>query len=326
MRNDRIIPGTILVFIGGLFLLNNFGYIDFSWGALFNLWPLFLIIGGVNLVFAHNRTGWATGLKVFVLLAGMGIIIYAGTGHRYSHNWNWGNRQDYTFDDEDSTDNSNQPDSIKKIEGTSQFNASYHTDIKTAILNISGGATKYTIDDTTNQLFDASTREHGAGYYLKTNLDGVTETLDFTMNSRHHGFIFNWGGHRSNQAVIRLNPNPDWEINVETGATKIDFDLSKFKVTKLKLSGGVASFDVKLGQPVGDSHVDVSTGVSNVRIHIPQNAACEVITDTGLSDKHFEGMDKISDNHYQSPGFANAANKFYVNINGGVSNFRVQRY
>jgi len=66
--------------------------------------------------------------------------------------------------------------------------------------------------------------------------------------------------------------------------------------------------------------------MASVNISIPQNAACEIETDSGLSSNNFDGFTKTDDGHYQTPGFANAKNKIHINIDGGMSDFKVNRY
>ena len=83
MKNDRLIPGLILVLIGAAFLLDNFGYIDFHWSNIWHLWPIFLIIGGVNLVFAHNKSPLATTLKIGVVILGFGLLLFGNFGNRF---------------------------------------------------------------------------------------------------------------------------------------------------------------------------------------------------------------------------------------------------
>ena len=56
MKNDKLIPGVILVLIGGAILLANYGYLHFHWWNIFRLWPILLVIGGINLLFAHNKS------------------------------------------------------------------------------------------------------------------------------------------------------------------------------------------------------------------------------------------------------------------------------
>ncbi|MDB4901222.1 MAG: hypothetical protein JWQ63_503 [Mucilaginibacter sp.] len=324
MRNDKLIPGLVLVFIGAAFLLNNFGYIHFHWYNIFHLWPIFLVIAGVNLVFAHNKSPWATILKIAVVVFGLGLLFFGDFGDRFNfwpgrhmyYNNDMDNNNDNN-DDSDSTDSSN----VKSV-GNGRFVEPYKADIKIARLNISGGGTSYTLNDTTNQLFSANTKDTYGRYDFSHSQDDSVYVLDFKMRD-HHGFNFDSD---KNAAIMRLNPNPVWEIHVETGATKLDFDLSKFKIRELYLHGGAASFNVKLGAPLALTNVDVQTGVSGVDISIPQNAACSVETDSGLSDNHFEGFNKTRDNNYETPGFAAAKNKIHIHISGGLSDFKVRRY
>ena len=146
--------------------------------------------------------------------------------------------------------------------------------------------------------------------------------MDFKMKD-HNGIDFD---SEKNRADMSLNANPEWEINVETGATKLDFDLSKFKVRELKLHGGAAAFDVKLGNPLAMTDVDIQTGVSAIKISIPENAACSIETDSGLSGNDFDGFNKTTDNNYETPGYAAAKNKIHIHMSGGLSDFKVKKY
>ena len=151
MKNDKIIPGLILVLIGLAFLLDNFGYINFHWGNIFHLWPIFLIIGGVNLVFAHNNTPIASVAKIGVIILGFGLLLFGNFGDRYSWPWysySWqdhghNNHDNNDSDDDDDDDDTTGVKNIVKVDGVSNFNLPYTADAKTAELHISGGGTKY---------------------------------------------------------------------------------------------------------------------------------------------------------------------------------------
>jgi len=323
MKNDKLIPGLVLVVIGAAILLANYGYLHFHWWNIFRLWPIFLVIGGVNLILANNKEPWATVLKVAVVIGGLCLLFFGNFGERYNF---WPGRH-FSYNNNDNDDNDDEDDNSNagavKVIGNGTFNEPYKADIKTVRLNISGGATSYTLSDTTNQLFSASTKDNRSDRYtFSHSTDDSVYVLDFHMR-KHNGF--NWDSDK-NRVDFRLNTNPVWDINVETGASSLDFDLSKYKVKELKLHGGAASFKVKLGMPVAMTDVDVQTGVSGVDISIPQNAACSVETDSGLSDNHFEGFTKTSDNNYETPGYASAKNKMHIHISGGLSGFNVKRY
>lgn len=327
MKNDRIIPGVVLVLIGATILLHNYDVIHFHLGNLFHLWPIFFVVAGINLMFANNRSGWATALKLAVIFIAFGVIIFGDFGRRSElfPTYSW-------YDDDDSSDHGK---SVTKVEGSSEFNAPYEANAKVATLNINGGGTVYRLSDTTDQLFNASTKEFRGRYeFSHSNTDSLY-TLNFNMRGNHnfkfdfdHGYDKGKGRDSShtNSATFKLNPNPEWNINVKTGATELDFDLSKFKVRSVKLAGGAAEFNLKMGQPLATTNIKIETGMSDVTVNVPQTAACQIKSSTGLSSTSFDGFNKMSDGTYETPGFISAKNKMFIKISGGMADFKVKRY
>lgn len=333
MRNDKIIPGVVLILIGAAFLLHNYGVIHFHWGNIFHLWPMFIVIAGINLIFANNRSTWATALKLGVIVLGFGLILFGNFGSHgkwipgYSYN-----SGDYDDNDDDDDD---QKATVTKVNGSSEFTTPFAAKAKVVNLNISGGGTIYRLNDTTNQLFSASTKEFKANYLLSSHNDNDSVyVLNFNMHG-HKGFNFDFDDDnkgkgkdstKTNSATLKLNPNPEWNINVKTGATDLRFDLSKFKIRSFNLNGGAANFEVKMGQPLANTNISVNTGMSEVDISIPLSAACHIKTSTGLSSTNFSGFTKTADGNYETPGFAAAKNKMFITINGGLADFKVNRY
>ncbi|TSJ44169.1 hypothetical protein FO440_08350 [Mucilaginibacter corticis] len=329
MKNDKIIPGLVLILIGAVILLHNYGVIPFHWGNLFYLWPIFIVVAGINLIFAHNRSNSATALKIAVIVGGFCLIIF-GNFDKKEHFWNKYNNNFNDNSDDDDNDDDNDSLSVTKVEGNSQFNTPFAANTKVARLSISGGGTTYTLSDTTNQLFTANTHEFKGKYEFTHNQKDSVADLNFSMKGRH-GISFDFDDNdkdssKSNSAVFKLNTAPEWDINIKTGATKLDFDLAKFKIRSLSLSGGAADFDVKLGQPLAATNVDVETGMSAVTIRIPANAACHIKSSTGLSSTNFEGFVKQDDGTYETAGFSSAKNKIYIKMSGGMADFKVKRY
>ncbi|MBE9585334.1 hypothetical protein IM792_12810 [Mucilaginibacter sp. JRF] len=333
MRSDKLITGLVLVLIGVAFLLSHYGYVDIHWMNFWRLWPIFLVIAGVNLIFANNKSGTATAIKALVLVGGLSIILFADTGNHYF--WEPRNFR-YNFDDKgwhrnhDRDDNDDDEDNdrdIVKVEGNSNFKYDYSPDIKAAELNISGGGATYRLSDTTSsQLFSASTKEFLNRYEFTNSKNDSLAVLNFRMRDNGRKHNFKWDSDHANEADFKLNALPVWDINVKTGAAEINFDLSKFKVRNLNISGGAASFDIKLGQPLATTMVEVSTGVSEIKIKVPEGAACSITTDSGLSSTDINGFTKVADNRYETPGFASAKNKMYIKMKGGISDFNVSKY
>ncbi|BAU52337.1 LiaI-LiaF-like domain-containing protein [Mucilaginibacter gotjawali] len=326
MKNDKLIPGVILVLIGAAILLANYGYLHFHWWNIFRLWPIFLVIGGINLLFAHNKSPWASVLKISVVVFGFGLVLFGNFGDRYSF-WpgshiNWNNNDDNDDNNSDDNNDDNDKGDVKPaVNGV--FNEPYNARIKVARLNVSGGATSYYLSGTTDQLFSAATRDNSNRYILTSSKDeDSVYVVNFHMKDRNGA---NFDSDKS-RADFSLNTNPIWEIHADAAAAKLDFDLSKFKVKELKLNGAAGSFTVKLGDPLESTNVEVSNAASDVRILIPQNAACEIETDTGLSGNDFEGFNDVGDSRHETTGFAAAKNKIHIHIKGIVSGFKVNKY
>jgi hypothetical protein len=324
MKNDKLVPGIILVTIGAIFLLHNFGYIQFHWYNIWRMWPIFLVMGGVNLLFANNRSHWATILKISVVVGGFALILFGNFDNR--HGW-WRTHWSVNTDNNDDNNDDDNADNGKIVKGTTTgtFTQPYDASIKAARLNISGGANTFRLNDTTNDLFKADTKQFHGRYELLGHKEDSIYVMDFSMKNNKGGW--NWGNDNENNiADIALNTKPEWEINVQAGATDLNFDLSKYKLRELKLSGGAGQFVVKVGQPLESTNINVSTGASDVTIEVPENAACQIQSDTGLSSNTFDGFTKNSDGHYQTANFDAAKNKIYIHISGGISDFKVHKY
>jgi len=332
MKNDKLIPGMILVLIGAAFLLHNFGYIHFHWENFAFLWPIFIVIGGVNLVLANNRSTWATILKAAVIIGGFALILFGD--FRYKHNWFWWHHN-YTYnndnDDNDNSDDNDDNDTTAnhgkwvQVSGTNQFSQPYDASVKLARLNVSGGATTFRLTDTTSQLFAASTKSFRGKYQFNSHKEDSVFVMDFHMKDAK---FWNWGDNDKNTAMISLNTHPEWEVHIDAGATDLNFDLSKYKMREVVLQGGAGQFVLKMGEPLVNSNITVKTGASDVTIQVPQDAACNIETSTGLSSNNFDqgGFTKKDDGHYETANFASAKNKYYIHISGGVSDFKVHKY
>ncbi|QQL49169.1 LiaF transmembrane domain-containing protein [Mucilaginibacter ginkgonis] len=330
MKKDRLTPGLILLVIGVFLLLKNFGFLPaIRWSNIIHLWPIFLVIGGINLIFANNRSVWASVLKITVTVAGIALILLGHFGDNYSFFPEFHVGRDYNLDDDDDNDSdTTNAKGLVQVSGSSFYHVPFAADAKSARLEISGGGNRFQLSDTTSQLFTANVNGNANRYEMETRKEDSSTVVNFRMKNSHHQ-NFHWGddNDKANTTIFKLNSAPLWDVNLKAGATDLNFDLTKFKIRNFRLSGGAASFAVKFGTPVeSDTNVNVSSGVSDIKISVPNGAACSITSSTGLSDNKFNGFTKTSDNHYETPGFANAKKRIYINISGGMSDFSVDRY
>jgi hypothetical protein len=314
MKTEKIIWGLVFIFGGAVLLLDNFDLIDFSWGVIWRFWPIILILIGANMLLARADARYGAAASIFITVAALGFIGYMGATSEDSSDFN------FSFHRNDRDDDDGRPS--RKFT-SSVFTEPFKAGTGHAELNVQGGAIEYVLKDTTTDLFKAEVkRNYGNFSMAKTSRDSL-EVLTFKMTGKQK---WNSGRNNGNKAVILLNRAPIWDINVELGAGETNFDLTPFKLRKVSFEGGVASFNAKVGMPVGETTINAETGVAECTISVPEGAACQINVDSGLSSHSFNGFKKVSDGTYKTDNFDSATNRIIINLEGGLSDFNVKRY
>ncbi len=320
MKFDKVIWGVLLLFIGGVLLLDNFNVIEFYWRNVWNFWPIFLIILGVNILFNRNNSQTGSIISLGILIIALCFLFVKGQ-ERPTHGFWWNhakNGVDIDIDDDNESDSD-----YSKLHFSEPL-ISADTAKKT-ILNISGGGTSFELKGETDSLFTADVKRRFGNFSLtKTTSDSVNTLIFKTHDkSRNQRWSLGDGG---NSVNVYLNTAPVWQMDMNMGAGAIDFDLSKYKVRTLNFDGGAAELKIKLGDLLPITDVNVKTGVADVKVRIPQGSGCRIRTKTGLSSRDFTGFTKISDGVYETPNYQSSTKKIFINFDGGLSSFEVDRY
>ena len=103
-------------------------------------------------------------------------------------------------------------------------------------------------------------------------------------------------------------------LDVAAGAGDFELDLSAIRVVDARLSVGAAQARVTLPRPIGEVPVRISTGASQVTIAAPPGVEYQVRATGGLLD--FGGRN-------ESPGYATAADRVAVRVEGGAASVRI---
>ncbi|HEY1025952.1 MAG TPA: hypothetical protein VGE26_12350, partial [Sphingobacteriaceae bacterium] len=267
---------------------------------------------GAEMLFARSKRSSGPWIAGVITLAVLVFVGYYGSTHPPANGGKW----HFEWNDNDGEE-------VSKATRRNSFSEPFISSIQKAELNISGGATSYNLSDSTTNLFDAEIAQRFGKYSLTKSSRDSMEVLHFKMNGKQR--IRSGSNFRTNKATLRLNSNPVWNINVEMGAGKTDFDLSQFKVANLALKGGAASFEVKLGD-LHNTDVNVETGVAEVELSVPSGVGCRIEVETGLSSKDFAGFTKQDDGSYITENYASSVKKINILMKGGVSDFKVRRY
>lgn len=312
MRIDRIIWGVLLLFIGTIFLLENFDIIDFYWSAIWRFWPVLLIILGINFLFNSKNSQTGNIISLGILIVTLSVLFV------------FGQKEPKTEDKDDfelnmDVDDDPEIDTNTRVNFSAPFLSTDST--KKTILNLTGGGVSFNLNGNTDSLIFATVEKNKSGFALtKLSTDGLN-TLSFKMQKNRS----RWSG-KSNNVNLKLNTFPIWEMNLKMGAGEIDFDLSPYKLRTLNFDGGAASVTLKLGSLLPVTDVNVKTGMADINVEVPTEVGCRIKTKTGLSNKDFNGFIQTSEGFYETPNYKTAAKKILINFDGGLSNFEVNRY
>lgn len=299
MKTGRFFWGTFFVVVGLLLLLYNLNYLHLDWSYSWRLWPLLLILWGIS-KFTENK-------PVRIVLAILnGIVLACMFFGFFSFQW---------FND---FNDDSQPSKYSQ-----QLSEPFDKAIQRATFNFSGGAGKFVMNSTTQNLIDAQTESGFGRYELDKNEENGSTEVSLRMRDRRSYRFFS---RIRNWAEIRLNPNPEWEMRFDAGASRLDLDLSPYKTTSVTLDAGATTMRVRLGDRSDETNVRVKTGVSSVGIEIPASSGCEIRDNAHIGSTDFEDFHKSDDQTWQTENFDTASKKIYIDVDSGVSSIRVRKY
>ncbi len=311
MKFRNIFWGIILILLGILFILQNLNIIDFSWISLWRLWPVFLVLWGVSILPAAN---WVKTSLVIIVLAGSVYFMLNKTVE-------WRDRypgihigRDYD-EDEETYDYEEQADQY--------FNIPYEDSVSNAILNFDAAAGSFYINSVSDDLLSFSKKGHLGKYTYSVKRSNGKANITIEREGQE---LFRNNNDSHHQVDLSLNQAPEWKMNFDVGAAKVNFDLSLFKVQKLDLDGGAASIRIKLGDNVPKSFVNIDAGASEIILKIPESAGCDLNLSTVLSGKTISGFEKMKNGHYRTSNFDEAGNKIFITVDAAVSSCKITRY
>ena len=127
--------------------------------------------------------------------------------------------------------------------------------------------------------------------------------------------------------VWRFHLNGDIPINLEvgSGASELDIDLSDLQVSYGKLEMGASSVNLTTPKHAGNTSLAIEAGAAKVDIHIPAEVEGRIRIKEGVSalaidEKRFPRQESGS---YQSINFDKAKNRVEMDIEAGVGKITI---
>lgn len=319
--SNGIAFGAILLTIGLLWLFRKLDWLDIEWAQYTRFWPVLLILAGLSLLFSQrsNRSG---GIALASGLIALAAVI--GVSHRVS------DRSSRVFDREwrdewKENKREKRPKKNRAVSDTQVFTYELPANVETATLQFEAGAGDFTIEGKSDLLLEANTVSSIGGFIsnLQTNTADKSAKLKFSMEDKNINIE---NGSLENSAALRLNDSVLWDVNVEIGAGKGNFDLSALNVRKIKLQSGVSDVTMRLGDRQPTLDVSIETGVAALALEVPEGVGCEIRIEGALNAKDIIGFERISGDRYRTSNYDTAEKKISVRYEAGLSKLSVTRY
>ena len=293
MNNRKLINGIILIAIGIILLLVNLGYFSFSLlFGIFDLWPLILIVVGVNILFKKKTIITViTWTLFFVILISYGVF-YQGNIAKNNLIKN----------------NVNIKKPVETVYGE---------------LDLDIGAAKIDIGSEEESLIKANLegRELSYNETYKNN----KEIASLRFEGKEYNLI-NFDKAKGSIYGFNLNKDVIWDLDLDLGAISGKLNLEEVPIKSIDLDFGAGDLDIILGSKYNHSNIKIDSGASDLTIIIPKEAGIKLKLDTALTETNIGDLNlNRSGDYYVSSDYEQANTKLEFDIDMGVSKVYFKR-
>lgn len=149
----------------------------------------------------------------------------------------------------------------------------------------------------------------------RLNLRAPSEWFVGITPASHEGYSWSVG----------LNRDLPTRLDLKTGASESDLDLSDLRVTELALETGASSTRITMPAHAGMTRARIISGVASVSLCLPSGVAGRIRATSGLASINVDsGRFPFNGSYYETPGFDSAVNKVEVSIETGVGSFDIR--
>lgn len=288
-----------LALIGGgaLLLLQNFNLLPpGTLAALVQLWPIFLVLLGLDMLIGRRSTWGAALMLLISILVVTGALVWAAL--RATH---------YT---------ASGPQPIVQYP--------YEAESARVIVNFRVGELALSALSDSLNLMEGEA-QNGPGETL-TQAYAVAENVgQLTLTQQHSAVLgpFLSGQITPTQWLIRLSPKFPLELDIDTGVGSARLDLTGLSLTELTLDTGVGQTSV-IFPDHGAMQADLSTGVGEVILTIPENLPTRITVNSGLTSLNIPARFAQAGDIYTTTNFSTTGDYLEVRLDAGVGSVTIQ--
>ena len=297
LRRRSMFWPLVLIAVGLVALAGNYGWVQpVSVLSIIALWPVLLILLGIDIAFARRWPVPTLAAEVAIIGAGLLLAATQPSALRIAT---------FSFSTGGECASVASP-SVSVPRGS----------LQSIRLTINGGAARYHLTG-------------GSTAALEATADGTDLCIRDQTSGSTRGDV------RLTQAGARFSTNTDISVRVandlpvslvvNAGAGEFVMDLHDVRTSDARMNVGASNTTVVLPRPAGDVPIRIEGGASNVVIEIPADIEARITVTGGLiSSSSTNPRATKSGNVIETAGYAAAKDRVTVSVNGGASSVSVR--
>ena len=290
-RYPSVVWPVILITAGVLFLLSNFGYLDLNFSELWRLWPLLLILIGLDIILGRRSVIGNIIVLLITIAVVVGVVLFliASPG----------------------------------LLGLSPASAVDHfaeplAGLAHADLEVKFAAGQFNITRLTDSpsLIEADL-EMSTSRKPAWTIDRRDDRADMLLKYVRGDWIENWNWRGGDRWNLRLSPEVALSLDVDVGAGDATISLIGLNVQDLKVESGAGQTKIIFPQE-GDFSGQISGGVGAVVLEIPVEMAARLRIDRGLSALDISSRFTKENDVYRTDDWETNPNRVDLDVDVGV--------
>lgn len=307
-HRPSLVGPAILILLGGALLLANLGLLRANWWDLLRLWPVILILAGLDILARHSRWGSLLVAALMVaLVAGLFYVMVTGPLPG-APPLLAGSARAGRVTREVSQD----------LSGAKQVDVQIRMGV--------GELRLAALDDSPRLMEGALSYPEGwQAPYVSYRVTGGVGRLELESRGGR-GWPFLFGPLPDGESwSVGLTREVPLSINVDAGASTSELDLRHLRLQGLTVKAGVGRMQVYFPSECGRVTARLEGGVGELTLYIPEGVEARLSVDGGLGSLNLSPrFRRIGEHTYETAGYSTAANQLDVQVDGGVGSLRVE--